>query len=174
MYRPVDILVTKPNGSGGTTTLWDSGTYTYDPSGNITAIGSKQTFSYDLLSRLRVSNVIRQVEDPGQTTAYQVTNSYDIYGNMTQQAWQQGGSTNGPADFAFTHGYTGTNGVNANQIEDTDFDYDLNGNMRWISYATAGKLAATWGLTVTMRLSDGPHGAVRFFGGLPYACTVKI
>lgn len=70
--------------------------------------------------------------------------SYDAYGNTTQLTWQQGSSTNGPADLAFTHGFVGTNGKNANQIEDVDFDYDLNGNARWSKYTTAGALAASW------------------------------
>ena len=63
---------------GGTAaTLWDSGTYAYDPAGNIKTIGS-ETFAYD-----RVGRLVESSTDRGDGTLLARSFSYDPYGNLT-------------------------------------------------------------------------------------------
>ena len=52
---------------------WSSGTYVYDPSGNIVKVGAER-YTYDLLSRLKTGTA-----GPGHTQAY----GYDPFGNIT-------------------------------------------------------------------------------------------
>ena len=70
MARPSGI-----SAASGQSTLWSTGTYTFDGTGNIKKIGTNsETYSYDSLSRLIDGHL------PGN--AYQ-TVAYDNYGNIT-------------------------------------------------------------------------------------------
>ena len=60
------------------TTLWSSGTYSYDGSGNIRGIG-QSTYRYDALGRLVRSSTV------SNGAAYPETYLYDQFGNMTQR-----------------------------------------------------------------------------------------
>jgi RHS repeat-associated protein len=55
---------------------WNTGPYSYDASGNVTAIGS-QYFLYDTTSRLTSAHVV------SLNSAVTQTYAYDVYGNMT-------------------------------------------------------------------------------------------
>src|SRR6185436_5066958 len=70
MARPAGLTA-----MSGSTTLWSTGTYSYDGTGNIKAIGtSSETYTYDSLSRL--------IDGRLPNSKYQ-TVSYDNYGNIT-------------------------------------------------------------------------------------------
>ncbi len=66
MARPASLTATR-----GAATLWSDGTYAYDGSGNVKAIGT-QTFVYDTLSRITQGNL------PGSSQSH----TYDNYGNI--------------------------------------------------------------------------------------------
>ena len=87
---PASIIRLRPRINQAPPT-WSSGTYKYDGSGNIYAIGVAQgengdgmatTYSYDLLSRLtKVDSVGSAANATG--TARTENYSYDVYGNLT-------------------------------------------------------------------------------------------
>jgi len=68
---------------------WGPRTYTYDGSGNITAVGS-DTFAYDSVDRLKQASV------NGKTESY----VYDAFGNLTQKAVTGGGTVTVAVDSA--------------------------------------------------------------------------
>jgi len=70
MQRPASITVAR-----GGTTLWSTGTYTYDSAGNIRAIGS-ETFVYDLVSRLKEGKI-------SSGGSKRQCAAYDAFGNIT-------------------------------------------------------------------------------------------
>jgi RHS repeat-associated protein len=78
----------------GGTTLWNTGTYTFDGAGNVKATGS-QTYVYDSLSRIVQGNL------PGSTQSY----TYDNYGNL--QTITTGGSLQNTPTSSATNRLTG-------------------------------------------------------------------
>jgi RHS repeat-associated protein len=72
MPRPASITVKK-----GATQLWTSGSYAYDGSGNISAIGAK-SYGYDGVNRLVSFN------DTGVISGY----TYDAFGNQTARTYR--------------------------------------------------------------------------------------
>jgi RHS repeat-associated protein len=74
-FRPGRISVMKQE-----STLWDSGLYSYDGSGNIMAIGG-QNYRYDLIGRLRSSETSTMTGSAEYGQSYE----YDAYGNMTSR-----------------------------------------------------------------------------------------
>jgi YD repeat-containing protein len=86
----------------GTSYLWDSGSYTYDWSGNIFAIDD-DLYEYDRTSRL----VYASIEDEG-SRSYQ----YDPFGNLTRI-----GSRSVGVD------------PSTNRIDEMGYDYDDRGNL---------------------------------------------
>jgi RHS repeat-associated protein len=85
MVRPASITAAL-----GATTLWSTGTYQYDGSGNIWKIGSSW-FDYDSLSRLEIGAVF---PDPlGGGTQQKQTYAYDNYGNVNSITAQIGTTT---------------------------------------------------------------------------------
>lgn len=72
------------------TTLWDSGTYRYDGSGNIWKIGTSW-FEYDSLSRLITGAVF---PDPlGGGTQRKQSSAFDVFGNLQSLTTQIGTGT---------------------------------------------------------------------------------
>jgi YD repeat-containing protein len=65
-------------GGGCIATTWTTGSYRYDGAGNITRIGV-DTFGYDRLGRLTSGTMYNG------STQYEMSYSYDSYGNMTQK-----------------------------------------------------------------------------------------
>jgi hypothetical protein len=129
--RPAALAAQGEPGHG-----WSSGTYHYDGSGNITAIGAK-SFDYDGLSRVR-----RFVQG-----ALSLTHTYDDFGNLTGL---------GSATFSYTdnrlNGGTYSAGSRGNLVE---FGNLLPSNMSYsgedrlltaglwsYAYDTAGERAA--------------------------------
>jgi len=114
------------------TTLYHSGTYQYDGSENITAIGN-DSYRYDLLSRLTQASLIQQVPAP-HTFAY----TFDPWGNMTSKRLDVGVAPDPlltplrqmyempPYD---TGPYPALRGYAGNRITDTGFAYDADGNL---------------------------------------------
>lgn len=110
---------------------WTSGQYTYDGSGNISAIGTDATpngdglytsYSYDRLSRLiGVSTVRKTSTSPG--FAREETYTYDAYGNMTRGTAKDGSALN----YSIS--------ASTNQLgPDTLYVYDKAGNLtQWNS-----------------------------------------
>jgi RHS repeat-associated protein len=68
---------------------WGPENYTYDGSGNVTAIGG-DSFVYDAVGRLKQATV------NGKTESY----TYDAFGNLLQKGLAGGGTTNVPVDSA--------------------------------------------------------------------------
>ena len=64
-WKPIDQIRIVHNPS---TPLWESGVYEYDGAGNIYAIG-EESFSYDLVSRLKTSTVVTRTGAAASTTA---------------------------------------------------------------------------------------------------------
>jgi RHS repeat-associated protein len=93
--------------TAGAATNWTSGTYVYDGSGNVSAIGGS-TFSYDPVSRLTASSLKTGVVAGSGTTATQ-TVAYDGVGNLTSMA------TNGSA-------LTLTTSTSTNRLASSTFD----------------------------------------------------
>ena len=87
MRRPASYTVTS-----GATTLWSSGTYSYDGAGNVGAIGSS-SFVYDGVSRLTSGSV--NTKATGTASLKTQTVTYDAYGNILTKS--AGGS---PVDLA--------------------------------------------------------------------------
>ncbi len=103
--RPEHLSVTGPDG----TTLWDTGPYTFDGSGNIQAIGT-DTYAYDRVGRLLQASVAE-----GATTTTE-TYTYDHFGNLTSLG---------------TAGNTRTYAIEAqtNRLDDPAYTYDPAGNL---------------------------------------------
>jgi len=97
----------------GTNLTWNSGTFAYDPSGNIKAIGA-DTYIYDTASRLVQAGVGVQTETYG----------YDSFGNLTQKTLSGQASTVPAIDSS------------SNRV--LGEAYDVAGNVttngRWIAY----------------------------------------
>ena len=137
IYRPASIVAEGPDGAGGLEARWTSGTYLYDGSGNIKAIGD-QTFVYDEQACLKEANVQGQARSIDGT--FSLSYSYDLYGNMMNRDWSKVGDPTAepPAGFGINHTY------DKNQIEESEFDYDLNGNMTRLTSAVSQSEAASW------------------------------
>ena len=141
----------------GQTTFWESGDYTFDPAGNITAIGDSE-YRYDLAGRLVTASVWPQATNPYAEHAYDVGYSYDAYGNMLERSWSYNGSGVGaPMAMAMTHTYA-SGGVNRNRIEDPDFAYDRNGNTTRLIGSIEEQATATW---------DSRNRMTSFYEGQP-------
>jgi RHS repeat-associated protein len=119
--RLATIKVTDPVGAA----LWQTGTHRYDGGGNIYEIGESTfadmdywKFRYDERQRLVWAKLAK----------YTISYAYDSYGNMTTQNFDFGSP---PVGMAFANrSYTDTLGHNNNQIQDTGYSYDGNGNLR--------------------------------------------
>ena len=98
-------LVTAPM----STTVWDSGTFTYDGMGNITAMGGS-SYTYDKVARLVQSTT--QSNGVGWAETY----AYDAFGNMTSK------TTNGAPLPIPVNVYT-------NRLNGAS--YDIAGNVTW-------------------------------------------
>jgi len=83
MHRTHSILAKGPSGTpgGGEVTLWDSGAYVFDGSGNIIRIGA-QRYAYDSAQRLIAAEVLPQASDASETDPYVLHYTFDLYGNM--------------------------------------------------------------------------------------------
>lgn len=139
MDRPFSITVTGPAPGGGGQTLWSTGAYAYDGANNISAIGSQQ-FAYDLSLRLKEAKVSPQASNPSDTVPYDISYSYDVYGNMTQRTWAHNAGESPPVGFPLNFGYS----AGTNQIQDPNYTYDPNGNLTRYESSGAGPLAAFW------------------------------
>jgi len=71
----------------GATTLWSTGTYGYDASGNVKAIGTS-TYWYDAVSRLKTTSF--DIAATGTPIAKTQTFTYDPFGNLTNIAGSVG------------------------------------------------------------------------------------
>jgi len=113
LSRIASIAVSK-----GGSNLWNSGAYSYDPSGHLKGVGS-DTFQYDLADRMTSASV----GIPGGTATQQAV--YDGYGNLTQL------TSNGQvSDFVLD---------DANRLATTSatrFSYDDFGNLSSLSHPT--------------------------------------
>lgn len=89
---------------------WSYGPYSYDPAGNIIAIGT-QSYEYDTLGRLVKGSAALT---PGQQANQVHVYSYDLYGNLTSA-----GLEGSPTAFSVA---SGTNRVNG-------LTYDVGGNV---------------------------------------------
>ncbi len=99
--------------------LWNTGSYTYDGSGNIVTIGDTSGYDdlyrYDKVNRLTRAYVRDQAT--GDSTRQDYT--YDVFGNMTEvKTWPVGGGSQ-----------TTTIAVNANTNRLSVAGYDASGNM---------------------------------------------
>ncbi len=92
---------------------WSSGAYSYDGVGNITAIGTQQSYTYDRMSRLKTATF------PTMNGPVTETYGYDSFGNMT--------SRTGTANSAKSPGAIGVNSAN-NRLSGA-VSYDGAGNM---------------------------------------------
>src|SRR5581483_1976131 len=73
--RPGSITVTTP----ASAVRWSTGSYSYDGSGNVKAIGT-HTFTYDPVSRLKASN--QYLEPASSVTLRTQSFTYDAFGNL--------------------------------------------------------------------------------------------
>jgi len=123
-----------------TETLWNTGFYDYDGTGNITGIGSQQ-FAYDTSGRLATAHVLPQATNPMDTSPYLTSYGYDGFGNMTGRTWSKEGDPNAPPPpgMPASHAFDSQK----NQVTDRDFTYDLNGNMAR-GLGSTGPVSATW------------------------------
>ncbi len=99
--------------------LWNTGSYTYDGSGNIITIGD--TSGYDDLYRYdKVNRLTRAyVRDAATGDSTRQDYTYDVFGNMTEvKTWPVGGGTQ-----------TTTIAVNQNTNRLSVAGYDASGNM---------------------------------------------
>ncbi len=99
--------------------LWNTGSYTYDGSGNIITIGD--TSGYDDLYRYdKVNRLTRAyVRDAATGDSTRQDYTYDVFGNMTEvKTWPASGGTQ-----------TTTIAVNANTNRLSVAGYDASGNM---------------------------------------------
>ncbi len=71
----------------GSSSLWSTGSYTYDGAGNILSIGS-DSFTYDLLSRLTGATVNHRNPATEAAGSVQLTYGYDPWGNLTSRVAQ--------------------------------------------------------------------------------------
>jgi RHS repeat-associated protein len=118
--------------------LWDSGTYQYDGTGNIMAIGA-DVFTHDRLNRLLTAKINRHPhlnpDNSLQPAGFvNMAYNYDAYGNIMQR--YQLNTTNvsylsgsDPAERFTTRSYTNGPAAPDNKIHDAGFLYDGNGNM---------------------------------------------
>ncbi len=163
MHRILGIESIGPVIGVGTQTLWTSGgagSYQYDGAGNIKQIGS-QKFAYDRTGRLAEARVLPQAADPLVVDPYHVTYAYDAYGNQVSRSWARpiDPSEPAPAGMNLTFMYEDASRPNRNQVLDSPFAYDLNGQLTRLSVAGVSA-AATW--TPTGQLAswcDGVPGA---------------
>ncbi len=107
IWKPIDQIRIVHNPS---TPLWESGVYEYDGAGNIYAIG-QESFSYDLVSRLKASTVVTA------TGTDQESQSYDVFGNILSIA-RSGDATRHLSPDPAT-----------NRLSSSLAGYDLAGNM---------------------------------------------
>ncbi len=77
---------------GALSSIWDSGTYSYDGAGNVSSIGANNTYAYDELNRLVGANV-RDDGVPAGLVDYAMSYVYDGFGNMLQRDRQIVGGT---------------------------------------------------------------------------------
>ena len=145
-YRPKSINVDVP-GEGTPVSLWNSGNYAYDPSGNIKTIGT-QSFEYDAHGRLTAANVERQAA--AITGTYTLGYTYDTFGNMTDRTWSNGLTPHSPPigiEFAARQ-YQVTGEMNLNRMQSTApdmFRYDANGNMTdYAGNDPSGQAGSAW------------------------------
>jgi len=85
MMRPASITA-----KFGTTTQWTTGSYSYDGSGNVTAMGTSW-FLYDLVSRLTSATLFTGVTGGG--TEKQQSYVYDAFGNIQSITGTSGRAT---------------------------------------------------------------------------------
>ncbi len=154
MHRIDWINSTGPDVGGGTQTLWTTGgagSYAYDGAGNITRIGG-QSFAYDLAGRLTEANVLPQASDPSEADVYDVTYAYDPYGNQLSREWEKPAEPAAPEPVGMdlTQTFEDASGGNRNQILDSQFFYNLNGELTRMVAADVSS-SASW--TPTGQLS---------------------
>ncbi len=141
ILRPSRIRTT-----GSTATNFDTGTYSYDGSGNITAMGA-DNFKYDSLSRITAGNA--------QGAQFSEHNAYDAFGNRVRAR------VIGPGI-----------DVNRNNPTDPTTNRLLGTASRPIAYNTAGSVTA-WGtatytydeLHMAVRLKDGAENESYVYTG---------
>ncbi len=124
LYRP-DIIVAR---GPVTNLLWVSGTYRYDNAGNIASIGYApeiQEYDYDLVGRLTDAHVREQAQ--GGQDVYDLSYSYDIFGNMTARTWDDGSQSPPPPGLVLDHNHS-ENRILQDLITGAQFSYDANGN----------------------------------------------
>lgn len=145
MQRPAIVTVKGPApGTSMQQTLWSSGAYVYDGGGNISAIGA-QRFAYDPAQRLTRAQVLPQTTNSAETVPYDVTSSYDAFGNMLSQQWQHLAGENPPPGFNFTLSYGSTPSAVSNRGPSSgNFVYDLNGALIRAPSVTGGPTSMLW------------------------------
>lgn len=155
-------------------TLWDSGAYSYDGGGNVAEIG-EQSYAYDGVGRLAAARSTRQAGEstllPSARQSHNIDYSYDSYGNMTARCPNYP-SADLPA--AMTFGCQGTGYPlplphTRNQIQLSEFTYDVNGNLTRFPGGVNQQVGATWDERNRMRLYYGsdPVGGGSLDGGSP-------
>ena len=127
--RPASI-----NASKAGTTLWDTGLYKYDGSGNIWKIGTSW-FEYDSLSRLITGAVF---PDPlGGGTQQKQSSAFDVFGNLQSLTTQIGAGT---ATTRLTTTSSATNRLASPSTYDTAGDL-TNWNGAFYEYDSLNQLA---------------------------------
>lgn len=133
-------------GVPGSQPLWETGTHRYDGAGNVYEIGDTPLgadnywkFGYDANQRLTWAKL----------KGYEIIYGYDKFGNMTSRSFTSypAGSSPPPGMQFSGRGYLG------NQITDTGFSYDGNGNLRDTPAVSANDRALAYDYDVRNRLT---------------------
>ena len=110
---------------------WIYGPFAYDDAGNVTHIGSQQSYLYDLLNRLREGSVEVPLPSGGGTGRAIQRATYDFYGNL--ESLESAGDVAGPNP--------GDLIVEGSTNRLMAFGYDSNGN---VTGGTLGSQAVTY------------------------------
>jgi RHS repeat-associated protein len=123
MPRPASITTVNPVG----TTLWSTGPYAFDGSGNVTQIGHSGYATYDGVSRLTSAAVQTNPVDnptPAANATVSQSVSYDAFGNIQAFIGSPGNST--PTDPRYNHLTGGSYNASGNLTSwnGATYDYD--------------------------------------------------
>ncbi len=141
LSRPLEIGVAGPTGAS----LWNTGNYSYNAAGWITAIGD-QEFRYDAAGQLVRAKVFAQASDPTKAIGDEIAYTYDPFGNMLSRTMvDPSGFVPKGFDFesAFQSG-SKTWSENKNQARDAETTYDGNGNQVRFRGSAGTQAGALW------------------------------
>ncbi|MCH9646649.1 MAG: hypothetical protein K0U98_00345 [Deltaproteobacteria bacterium] len=123
--------------------LWNTESYSYDPAGNITGIGS-DSYRYDLFGRLTSGTV----NVDGVSTTQGAT--YDLFGNLTSLNNSGHSSITGPSP-----GPIGVSSASNRLTPTQTFPYDGNGNLEGLTLGATDLVMEYDALDRMTYLSDG-------------------